>query len=117
MALILKNTVLLCLASSLLLSGCNGGTPECNSDTAKDEVIKMALGRVSDDFRLKLEEPGNSLSIINVRTTSHTSSPDINECAADIREVLSGKSYLIPITNRLQNTDDGKQFYISVSGL
>lgn len=112
-----------CIFLSLLLSGCNSGTPECNSKEAKNLVISVA----HDEYKKQFDQLRNSqlsggmehtrFSILNVRTTAHQSSLDVYECAADLNMTLSGKTSSIPVTYNIQKTDDGKQFIVNVFGL
>jgi hypothetical protein len=111
----------------MLLSGCNSGTPKCNSDDARNLVISIAREQAAKEFaamknsQLSGMYPKNidsvKFSVKNVRTTKHQSSPDIYECAADLEMSGVGAPSIFPITYNIQKTDDGSQFYINVLGL
>jgi len=119
--------IITCLATGTLLSGCNSGTPKCNSDDARNLVISIAREQVAKEFTAiknsQLSEmypkniDGAKFSVKNVRTTKHQSSPDIYECAADLEMSGIGNPSSLPITYNIQKTDDGSQFYINVLGL
>ncbi|MBZ6971729.1 hypothetical protein JJJ10_22180 [Klebsiella grimontii] len=115
------------LSIGLLLTGCDSGTPECNSKEAKDLVVSIAheqmqkgLNQLRNSQVSGLVPKGvenTQLSVIHVVTTTHKSSPDIYECAADLNMMLSGNTTSIPITYNIQKTDDGTQFIVNVFGL
>ncbi|EBD3737663.1 hypothetical protein CBX40_010645 [Salmonella enterica] len=102
-----------------ILVGCDAGTPKCNSEDAKNLVIKIAQEKI--DKRLSLtgdlsKSEDIKSSVINVRTTSHNTKLDIYQCSADF-ELSSINKGAIPITYEIQKTDDDDQFYINVYGL
>ncbi|KEA53012.1 hypothetical protein DT73_02970 [Mangrovibacter sp. MFB070] len=115
------------VAASLLLTGCHDSTPKCNSDDAKNLVVSIAQRQMAKEFAQMRNSQMSGmvpkgadnaqLSVLNVLTTSHQSSPDVYQCSADLQITLSGKSTTIPITYNIQNTDDGKNFVINVFGL
>ncbi|KEA54397.1 hypothetical protein DT73_00545 [Mangrovibacter sp. MFB070] len=115
------------VAASLLVTGCHDSTPKCNSDDAKNLVVSIAQRQMAKEFAQMRNSQMSGmvpkgadnaqLSVLNVLTTSHQSSPDVYQCSADLQITLSGKSTTIPITYNIQNTDDGKNFVINVFGL
>lgn len=115
------------VAASLLLTGCHDSTPKCNSDDARNLVVSIAQRQMAKEFAQMRNSQMSGmvpkgadnaqLSVLNVLTTSHQSSPDVYQCSADLQITLSGKSTTIPITYNIQNTDDGKNFVINVFGL
>ncbi len=57
------------------------------------------------------------ISVENVRTISHESGLDVYQCAADLTFTKPDLQNSLPITYRIQKTDEGKgQFYINISG-
>lgn len=115
------------VAASLLLTGCHDSTPKCNSDDARNLVVSIAQRQMAKEFAQMRNSQMSGmvpkgadnaqLSLLNVLTTSHQSSPDVYQCSADLQITLSGKSTTIPITYNIQNTDDGENFVINVFGL
>lgn len=115
------------VAASLLLTGCHDSTPKCNSNDAKNLVVSIAQRQLAKEFAQMRNSQMSGmvpkgadnaqLSVLNVLTTSHQSSPDVYQCSADLQITLSGKSTTIPITYNIQNTDDGENFVINVFGL
>lgn len=58
------------------------------------------------------------ISVENVRKISHESGLDVYQCVADLTFTKPDLQNSLPITYRIQKTDEGKgQFYINVSGL
>jgi len=58
------------------------------------------------------------ITVENVRTISHESGLNVYQCAADLTLTKHEVDQEIPITYRIQKTDEGKgQFYITVSSL
>lgn len=116
-----------CLMAATTLSGCNDGTPKCDSTAAKNLVIRIAQKQLDSamaamkNSQMSGLAPANpaaiKLSVDNVRTTAHQSSPDVYQCAADLGMNNGANSTSIPVTYSVQQTDDGKQVYVSVSGL
>ena len=99
----------------LILSGCDYSTPKCNSNDAKNLVIDIAKKEALKIFN-KLD--GVTVSVENVRTIEHQNKLDVYQCAADLKMAKAGKTNSIPITYRIQKTDDNNgQFYINVFGL
>lgn len=107
--------IFITLIPVLLLSGCNEDTPKCSSNDAKNLVIDISRKEIEKSFKLDADV---SISVNNVRTMSHDSKLDVYQCAADLRFTKPDLKQDIPITYRIQNTDEGKgQFYINVYGL
>lgn len=58
------------------------------------------------------------ITVENVRTISHDSGLDVYQCAADLTFTKPDLQNALPITYRIQKTDEGKgQFYININGL
>ncbi len=58
------------------------------------------------------------ISVENVRTINHESGLDVYQCAADLTFTKPDLKNSLPITYRIQKTDDNNDhFYINVSGL
>lgn len=100
------------------LVGCDSGTPKCNSDDAKSLVVDIAKKKISKSYRAEIFEKVH-LAVENVRTIDHQKKLDIFQCAADLKLFLKPEqSTSIPITYRIQKTDDNNgQFYINLFGL
>ncbi|MDA5479696.1 hypothetical protein PGS49_03345 [Yersinia intermedia] len=97
------------------LAGCDSGTPKCNSDDAKALVVDIARKRTAE---LHAELAKTTITVENIRTIEHQSKVDIYQCAADLTFSNAGKTSSMPITYRIQKTDDNNgQFYINVFGL
>ncbi len=97
------------------LSGCDSGTPKCNSDEAKNLVVDIATKEAAKTY-YKLD--GVTIFVENVRTVEHQGKLDVYQCAADLKFSNAEKANSIPITYRIQKTDDNNgQFYINVYGL
>ncbi|EOV8959011.1 hypothetical protein ACN6U0_000788 [Cronobacter turicensis] len=72
-------------------------------------INQRGAGQLDKDVRMTVE---------NVRTISHESKLDVYQCAADLTFTKPDLQNSLPITYRIQKTDEGKgQFYINVSGL
>ncbi|HII3367990.1 TPA: hypothetical protein ACY3K0_000683 [Klebsiella michiganensis] len=111
----MKRTMLLVLIASGLLAGCGEKTPKCNSDDAKNLVVDIARKTIEKSMTLDKDV---RISVENVRTISHESGLDVYQCAADLTFTKPDLKDSLPITYRIQKTDDNKgQFYINVSGL
>ncbi|CNK95521.1 hypothetical protein N0H69_15460 [Yersinia alsatica] len=114
------------LVATVVLSGCDTGTPKCNSEDARNLVINIAQEQIDKQIaamrnsQLSGLVPKNmgalKLSVTNVRTMSHDSKLGIYQCAADLEFSTNDKR--LPITYSIQKTDDSDgQFYINVYGL
>ncbi|QDY42826.1 hypothetical protein [Candidatus Pantoea soli] len=112
----MKRTILLVLiTASLLLAGCGEKTPKCGSDDAKKLVVDIARKTIEKAMTLDKDV---RITVENVRTISHESGLDVYQCAADLTFTKPGLKNSLPITYRVQKTDEGKGlFYINVSGL
>lgn len=111
----MKRTMYLVLIAAGLLAGCGEKTPKCISDDAKNLVVDIA--RKTIEKRMTLDKDV-LISVENVRTISHESELDVYQCAADLTFAKPDLQNSLPITYRIQKTDEGKgQFYINVSGL
>ncbi len=111
----MKRTMLLVLISTGLLAGCGEKTPKCNSDDSKNLVMNIARKTIEKGMTLDKDV---RITVENVRTISHESGLDIYQCAADLTFTKPDLQNSLPITYRIQKTDEGKgQFYINVSGL
>ncbi|EOD6736276.1 hypothetical protein ACJ2YI_002649 [Cronobacter sakazakii] len=111
----MKINILLVLIAAGLIVGCGDKTPKCNSDDAKNLVIDIARKTIEKGMTLDKDV---RISVENVRTLSHESSLDVYQCAANLSFAKRNIKDSLPITYRIQKTDDNNgQFYISVSGL
>ena len=111
----MKRTMFLVLIAAGLLAGCGEKTPKCSSNDAKNLVVDIA--RKTIENRMTLDKDV-LISVENVRTISHESELDVYQCAADLTFAKPDLQNSLPITYRIQKTDEGKgQFYINVSGL
>lgn len=111
----MKINILLVLVAAGLMMGCGDKTPKCNSDDAKNLVVDIARKTIEKGMTLDKDV---RISVENVRTVSHESGLDVYQCAADLTFAKPNMKDSLPITYRIQKTDDGKgQFYINVSGL
>ncbi|MFN3070403.1 hypothetical protein ACKWMY_20130 [Serratia sp. J2] len=124
----MKLKKLLICAAIIILSGCDSGTPKCNSDEAKNLVVDIASKPYADRPATRYTAAQKvdpvyvpSITVSNVRTQQHNSNLDIYLCAADVNFTYSKHIELNssrPITYRIQKTDDNNgQFYINVFGL
>ena len=105
----MKKTMLLVLIAAGLLTGCGEKTPKCSSDDAKNLVVDIAR---------KTIEKGMTLDKDVRITVENESGLDVYQCAADLTFTKPDLQNSLPITYRIQKTDEGKgQFYINVSGL
>ncbi|ASN15524.1 hypothetical protein B7764_10045 [Pantoea ananatis] len=80
----------------------------------------MELKRVYLQHDLTQRSPAKDVRIWveNVRTVSHESGLDIYQCAADLTFAKPNMKDSLPITYRVQKTEDGKgQFYVNLYGL
>lgn len=111
----MKLNILLVLAAVGLMMGCGDKTPKCNSDDAKNLVVDIARKTIEKGMTLDKDV---RISVENVRTVSHESGIDVYQCAADLTFAKPNMKDSLPITYRIQKTDDGKgKFYINISGL
>ncbi|TKU92957.1 hypothetical protein FDX00_12310 [Citrobacter sp. wls617] len=111
----MKRTMLLVLIAAGLLAGCGEKTPKCNSDDAKNLVVDIARKTIEKGMTLDKDV---LISVENVRTISHQSELDVYQCAADLTFTKPDLKDSLPITYRIQKTDEDRgQFYINVSGL
>lgn len=109
-----KNILLVLIAVGFIV-GCGDKTPKCNSDNAKNLVVDIARKTIEKGMTLDKDV---QISVENVRTISHEPSLDVYQCAADLTFAKPNMKDSLPITYRIQKTDDGKgQFYINVYGL
>lgn len=103
------------LIIAFILSGCNEDTPKCSSTDAKNLVIDISRKEFEKSLKLDADV---LISVNNVRTLSHDSKLDVYQCAADLTLIKPNLKQDIPITYRIQKTEEGKgQFYINVYGL
>jgi len=111
----MKLNILLVLAAAGLMMGCGDKTPKCNSDDAKKLVVGIARKTIEKGMTLDKDV---RITVENVRTISHESGLDVYQCAADLTFTKPDLQNSLPITYRIQKTDEGKgRFYINVSGL
>jgi hypothetical protein len=111
----MKLNILLVLAAAGLMMGCGDKTPKCNSDDAKNLVVGIARKTIEKGMTLDKDV---RITVENVRTISHESGLDVYQCAADLTFTKPDLQNSLPITYRIQKTDEGKgRFYINVSGL
>ncbi|EDJ9368299.1 hypothetical protein GFM96_04510 [Salmonella enterica] len=111
----MKRTMLLVLVAAGLLAGCGEKTPKCSSDDAKNLVVDISRKIIEKGMTLDRDV---QISVENVRTISHESSLDVYQCAADLTFTKPDLQNSLPITYRIQKTDDNNgQFYINISGL
>ncbi|HCE8752869.1 hypothetical protein ACV1BL_03915 [Serratia marcescens] len=111
----MKRTMLLVLIATGLLTGCGEKTPKCSSDDAKNLVVDIARKTIEKGMTLDKDV---RISVENVRTISHESGLDVYQCAADLTFAKPNMKNSLPITYRIQKTEDDKgQFYINVYGL
>ncbi|MEO3741322.1 hypothetical protein [Kosakonia sp. WA-90] len=111
----MKINILLLLIAAGLIVGCGDKTPKCNSDDAKNLVVAIARKTIEKGMTLDKDV---QITVENVRMVSHESNLDIYQCAADLTFAKPNMKDSLPITYRIQKTEDGKgQFYINVSGL
>jgi hypothetical protein len=110
----MKINILLVLVAAGLIVGCGDKTPKCNSDDAKNLVVDIARKTIEKGMTwIRMQ-----ISVENVRTVSHESGLDVYQCAADLTFTKPDLKDSLPITYRIQKTDDGKgQFYINIYGL
>lgn len=111
----MKRTMLLVLIATGLLTGCGEKTPKCSSDDAKNLVVDIARKTIEKGMTLDKDV---RISVENVRTISHESGLDVYQFAADLTFAKPNMKNSLPITYRIQKTEDDKgQFYINVYGL
>lgn len=111
----MKINMLLVLIAAGLIIGCGDRTPKCNSDDAKNLVVDIARKTIEKGMTLDKDV---RISVENVRTVSHESGLDVYQCAADLTFTKPNMKDSLPITYRVQKTEDGKgRFYINVYGL
>lgn len=111
----MKRTMLLVLIAAGLMAGCGEKTPKCSSDDAKNLVVDISRKTIEKGMTLDRDV---QISVENVRTISHESSLDVYQCAADLTFTKPELQNSLPITYRIQKTDDNNgQFYINISGL
>ncbi|WP_051902935.1 hypothetical protein [Pectobacterium brasiliense] len=118
---------LIAMTTGILLTGCNTGTPECNSDDAKNLVVSIATEQLAKQTAMLKKSQLSGLapknieqirfSVNTVRTMQHQKSPEIYECAANLLMTGPEQSTTLPITYTVQQTDDRKQFLVNVVGL
>lgn len=100
---------------SLVLSACNGGTPKCDSNDAKNLVIKISTDELHE------QSPGLekmiTLSVDDVITRSHNKNSDQYSCSANLYMTGPGGTKNLPITYTVAKTDNGEKILISVHGL
>ncbi|EOI1395882.1 hypothetical protein PE051_14130 [Enterobacter asburiae] len=111
----MKINILLLLIAAGLIVACGDKTPKCNSDDAKNLVVDIARKTIEKGMTLDKDV---RIWVENVRTVSHESGLDIYQCAADLTFAKPNMKDSLPITYRVQKTEDGKgQFYINIYGL
>ncbi|WOO48774.1 hypothetical protein R2S03_15030 [Hafnia alvei] len=125
----MKTISALSFLTLFILTGCDAGTPKCNSEDARELVVKIAhenhgqkalynaLVRMGLPVGTKFNDV--NFSVINIRTTGNNSQLNIYQCAADLElsHRAAREKRSIPITYQIQKTDDSNQFYINVYGL
>lgn len=111
----MKRAILLVLIAAGLLAGCSEKTPKCSNDDAKNLVVDISRKTIEKGMTL---DEDVRITVENVRTISHQSGLDVYQCAADLTFTKPDVKQEIPITYRIQKTDEGKgRFYINVYGL
>lgn len=111
----MKINILLLLIAANLIVGCGDKTPKCNSNDAKNLVVDTARKTIEKGLTLDKDV---QISVENVRTVIHESGLDVYQCTADLTFAKPNMKDSLPITYRIQKTDEGKgQLYINVSGL
>lgn len=111
----MKVNMLLVLIAAGLMVGCGDKTPKCNSDDAKNLVVDIARKTIEKGMTFDNDV---RISVDNVRTLSHEPGLEVYQCAADLTFAKPNMKDSLPISYRIQKTEDGKgQFYINVYGL
>ncbi|MEN4880424.1 hypothetical protein ABEI17_06820 [Pantoea agglomerans] len=107
--------IFISLVIAFILSGCNEDTPKCSSTDVKNLVIDISRKVIEKPLKLDADV---LISVNNIRTLSYDSKLDVYQCAADLTFTKPNLKQDIPITYRIQKTDEGNgQFYINVYGL
>ncbi len=117
----MKLKTLLTCAAIIILSGCDSGTPKCNSEEVKNLVVDIAGKPYIAASKREPDYDMPSITVNNVRTQQHNTKLDIYLCEAEVSFKYAKYTALNlskPITYRIQKTDDNNgQFYINVYGL
>jgi len=102
--------------SALMLAGCGNSAPKCSDaqtqdlvkDIAKDELIESLGQQAANAVTLGLE---------GIRTTDFSEKTGAQECAAELTFTGPAGTNKLDITYTSENTDDAKNFYVTVYGL
>jgi hypothetical protein len=120
-----KKFITVCLVLLVpLLVGCNKSAPKCGDEQTKTLVFEIAWEEFANQLGLPMgssdfKKYQNSIvfSLESVRTTDFNKSTGKQSCAADLIMTGPDGASKIPITYTSENMDDGKSFYVEVSGL
>lgn len=109
----LKKLTVITLLSTTILTGCGKKAPKCSDERVINLVIQIA----KEQFPTlpKLQEAEATISAI--RTIEHSKETGSYTCKGKITFTSQDediKPFVLPITYQSENTDDGKEYYVSV---
>ncbi len=110
--------ILLIIPALAILTGCSASVPRC-SDIEVTEIIK---GLANKEVTKKSGTETAAMftyAVNSIRTTDENSNTGAFKCAAQLEVILdkSDISTEIPITYTVELTDNGEEFYVTVTGL
>ncbi len=114
----MKKIIVPLILSALAVSGCSQSVPKCGDD----EVIVLVKQIADEEMHSQLGAELAKLFAYDVdaiRTTATNDKTGAHECAAELSITASntGQTNKVAITYTVEMTDNGKEFYVNVSGL
>lgn len=101
----------------LILSACSQSVPKCSDTETTDLVKEIAAEEMANQLGAEAAKMF-TYSVQTIRTTSTNKQTGAHECAAELQiNANNGESKKLPITYTVELTDDGKQFFVNISGL
>ena len=111
----LKKLTIISVLSASILTGCGKEAPKCSDKEVTNLVIKIVKESIMG--LNPLIKGAEEITVVSIRTVEHNKETGAYTCKGKLNFIGKDKTqppFTIPVTYTLENTDDGKEFYVSV---